>query len=108
MSDWAIIAVLIIVFLVAMFVLPQLLIARAIPKVIKIFRKNYAVGVKNAKTVEELKLQPKGLVDRMMRPRDYKPRALQFLMHINVVQMTDDGRVYLSEENLARTRWSNL
>jgi hypothetical protein len=108
MYDWAIIIILIIVMLAALFILPQLMVARAVPKVIKIFRNHGAVGIKNAKTVGELGLQPKGLMDRMMRPRDYKPRALQLLTHINVVQMTEEGKIYLSEQDLMKTRWCNL
>jgi hypothetical protein len=107
MSDWLIIVILIILFLVVLLVLPQLMIARAVPKVIKIFRKGNAVGIKNAKAVAELGLQPKGITERMMRPRDYKPRALQLLIQLNIVQMTEDGKVYLSEEMLANTRWRN-
>jgi len=108
MSDWAIIAILIIIFLLAMFVLPQLMIARTIPKVIRIFRQHHALTPKNAKFVDELGLQQKGLIDRMMRPRDYKPRALQFLMQLNVVQLTDEGKIYLDESKLSMTRWSNV
>ena len=107
MSDWAIIIILIILFLLAIFVLPQLMIARAVPRVIKIFRNGDAVGIRNAKSVEALGLQPKSIAERMMRLRDYKPRALDFLIQINVVQMTDEGKVYLSEEMLANTRWRN-
>jgi hypothetical protein len=108
MSDWAIIIILIILFLLAIFVLPQFMIARSVPKVIKIFRNGDAVGIKNAKTVEYLGLQQKGMMERMMRTRDYKPRALQFLMQIGVVQMTEEGKVYLVEEMLTNTRWRNL
>ena len=107
MSDWAIIIILIILFLLAIFVLPQLMIGRAVPKVIKIFRNRNAVGIKNAKSIEELGLQPKSMVERMMRLRDYKPRALDFLIQVGVVQMTEEGKVYLSEEMLANTRWRN-
>jgi len=84
------------------------MVARAVPKVIKIFRNHSAIGIKNAKTVQEMGLQPKGLIDKMMKPRDYKPRALELLIHINVVQMTEDGKVYLSDQELMKTRWSNL
>ncbi len=107
MNDWIIIAILILVFLAAMFIMPQLMIARAVPKVIKIFRKKDAVGIRNAKAVEELGLQSRGLIERMWRPRDYKPRALQFLIQVNVIQMTEEGKCYLSEEMLSKTRWSN-
>lgn len=108
MYDWAIIILLVIIMLLALFILPQLMVARAVPKVIKIFRNHSAIGIKNAKTVQEMGLQPKGLIDKMMKPRDYKPRALELLIHINVVQMTEDGKVYLSDQELMKTRWSNL
>jgi hypothetical protein len=108
MNDWIIVAGLIILFLLVVFFVPQLMVAMAAPKVIKIFRKCNAVGPKNARTAAELGLQPPGMIARMMKPRDYKPRALQLLMHINVVQMTDDGKVYLSEQDLQKTRWNNL
>lgn len=108
LPDWAIIIILIIIFLAVMFILPQFMIARAVPKVIKVFRKYNAVGTKNAKFVDELGLQQRGFIERMWRPRDYKPRALQLLMHINVVQLTDEGKIYISEPDLAKTRWNDL
>jgi hypothetical protein len=108
MNDWIIVAGLIILFLLVIFIVPQLMIAIAAPKVIKIFRNKNAVGPKNAMTAADLGLQPPSMIARMMKPRDYKPRALQLLMHINVVQMTDDGKIYLSEQELQKTRWNNL
>jgi hypothetical protein len=104
MSDWAVIAILFIVLLVALFVIPQFMMKRAIKAVIKIFRDNNAIGKKQARTAEELGLQPKRLVERMMKPRDYKPRALQLLMSQEIVQMTDDGKLYLVEEKLDASR----
>jgi hypothetical protein len=98
----------IIFVLAAMFFIPQFMTAMACPKVIKIFRKFNAVGPGNAKFVDELGLKPPSFLDRMMKLRDYKPKALQLLMHINVVQMTEDGKLYLSEQDLTKTRWSNM
>ena len=106
LPDWAFIVILIIIFLLAVFVVQPLMIARHCPKVIKIFRQQSAVGGKNAKFVDELGLQQRGFVERMWRGRDYKPRALQLLMQINVVRVTDEGKIYLSEPDLAKTRWS--
>ncbi len=107
MNNTLIIILLVIILLVAIFVLPQFFIGRAIKKVIRILRENNAVGARNAKFVDELGLQSKGMLENMMKPRDYKPRALQLLISANIVQMTDDGKVYLSEENLAATKWYN-
>ena len=108
MYDWAIIIGMFIVLLAAMIFLPQLMIAIACPKVIKIFRKHGALTPDKAKFVDELGLKPPSFIDRMMKLRDYKPKALQLLMQINVVQMTDDGRIYLVEQELQKTRWANL
>ena len=108
MNNVVIIVILLLVFLVVLFGLPSLLIAISVPKVIKIFRKKYAVGINNAKSVEELGLQPRSFIQRLMKMRDYKPRALEFLIQMNVVQVTEDGKVYLSEDMLSQTRWRHL
>lgn len=104
MNDVLAIIGLIILLLIALFVVPQFLMVRAMKKVVKIFRENNATDPKNAKTVEELKLQQKGMLDRMMKPRDYKPRALQYMIGADMVRMTDDGKVYLIEEKLRGTK----
>lgn len=100
MNDWVVIAVLVIVLLLAMVVVPQFMMRRAVKAVLRIFREHHAIGPKNAKSVEELGLHQKGMIERMMKPRDYKPRALQFLISQEIVQMTEDGKVYLLEEKL--------
>lgn len=108
MNNWTVIALLVIILLLAMFVLPQFMMRRAIKAVIKIFRQHNAIGPKNAKSAEELGLQQKGMIDRMMRPRDYKPRALQFLMSHEIVKITNDGKLYLLEEKLDATALRNV
>ncbi|MFC1846138.1 hypothetical protein ACFLYM_01830 [Chloroflexota bacterium] len=107
MNDWVIIAILVVVLLLALFVLPQFFIGRAMKKVIHIFRESNTIGERQAKTAEQLGLEPKGMIDRMMKPRDYKPRALQYLIGANIIQMTEDGKLYLVEENLANTKFAN-
>ena len=104
MNDWVVIVLLFIILLVALFVIPQFMMRRAIRAVIRIFRENNATGKKQAKTAEELGLQPRGLAERMMKPRDYKPRALQLLMSQEIIQMTEDGKLYLVEEKLDASR----
>jgi len=105
MDDTLMVIILIIVFVVVALVLPQFLVMRTAPKVIKIFRQKNAVGAKNAKPVEELGLKQRSMIENMLRRRDYKPRALQLLISTNIVQMTEDGKLYLDEENLAMTKW---
>lgn len=105
MSDALFIVLMVVLFILVVLVLPQVFIMRTVPKVIRIFREHNAVGIKNAKTLDELGLQPKALFERMLKMRDYKPRTLQFLIRTTVIEMTEDGKVYLSEENLAATKW---
>ena len=86
--------------LLAMFVIPQFLVRRATFKVIQIFQQHNAIGVKNAKEIDELGLSPRSFVEGMFRGRDYKPRALQSLIRSEIVLMTEDGKLYISEEKL--------
>ena len=103
MNDITMIIILVVLLLLALLVVPQFMTRRAVKAVLRIFREHNAVGIKNAKSAEELGLQPKGMAERMMRPRDYKPRALQALMSADIVRMTEDGKIYLAEENLTGT-----
>jgi hypothetical protein len=105
MDNPLMVIVLVIVFIVVALVLPQFLVMRTAPKVIRIFRQKNAVGAKNAKPIEELGLKQRSMIENVLRRRDYKPRALQLLISANIVQMTEDGKLYLDEESLSMTRW---
>jgi len=96
---------LLVAFILGVFVLPQFFIRRAIRSVIRIFEKHNAIGVKNAKTIEELGLAPKPMFQRMFSRRDYKPQALQALIHADIVKTTETGKLYLSEQTLLSSRW---
>jgi len=102
------IILMVVAFILAFIFIPQFMLMRNVPKVIRVFREHNAVGEKNAKPIEELGLLPKTMFQRMFRRRDYKPQALQFLLRTTVVEMTEDGNVYLSEDNLYRTKWRSL
>jgi len=92
---------LIVVLLGLFFIIPNLLTRRAVIKLIKMFQQNNAVGIKNARTAEELGLSFPTLMQRMVMPRDYKPRALQALMNAGIIGITEEGKMYLVEENIA-------
>jgi hypothetical protein len=83
-----------------LFVIPRWLMRRAARQVIRIFRAQNATDSKNARTIDELGLRPPGMMERMMRRRDYKPQALDALVQVGVVKVTEDGKLYLSEEKL--------
>jgi len=105
MSDTIILILLLAVLLFILFVLPQMSVRRAIPALIQLFRQHKALSPKDAKTTEELGLKSRGLAQTILRGQDYKLTALQILRNANVIRATDDGRLYLSEEDLQQTRW---
>lgn len=104
MSDLLVIVFTMVLFLLALVVVPNFLVHRAAKKVVRIFRKYDALGPDRAKDIETLGLKPPTFAQRMMRLRDYKPRALDVLINAGVVQRTEDGRLYLSEARLNDTR----
>lgn len=103
MNDVLIIVIIIIIGLAAILFIPQLLVRRAIGKVINIFRKQNATSQQTAKTLEELRLAPKDYIMRMMSLRDYKPQALDLLINHNIIIATENDKLYLSEQALAES-----
>ena len=100
MPNILIIVLLVIITLLALLFIPQWRLTRAIRQVIRIFQAHNAVSIKNAKTIDELGLRPRGIMEGMLKGRDYKPYALRSLLKSEIVQTTEDGRLYLSEEKL--------
>lgn len=100
------IVVVIILLILMTFVVPRLLFKRALSTVIQIFRQQGALDVKSARTVDDLGLKPRALMQGMFKGRDYKPYALESLRKNDIVQMTEDDRLYLSEDKLASSRFN--
>ena len=73
---------------------------RAVDQVIDRLCSYHALDPKNARRAEEIGVSRRDFVQRMFRPRDYKPYALQFLKTIGAVLMTKEGKLYLVEEKL--------
>ena len=73
-------------------------------EIIKIMIDNNALDEESAKTQDELGLAPPTFVQRLSRRRDYKPMTLQMLMQMGIIQMADDGRIFLSEESMNSTK----
>jgi len=97
------IILIVIVAILGFFVLPRIRIGRAINQVMAIFERKNALDARSAKTIDELGLRPPTFLQGMLRMRDFKPYALQILMHTEVVRQTDGGRLYLSQGKLPAT-----
>ena len=86
--------------------IPGLMTRAAVAAIIKIFREQNAITVKNAKTNIELGIKKQTFVERLGKRRDYKPQALEMLIQAKIVDVTNDGRLYLREDRLATTKWA--
>ncbi len=104
MNSIIFIALVVVLLLAAIFFVPQWRLKRAIRQVIQILREHSAIDTKSAKTVEELELKPRSMMDGMFKGRDYKPHAVNMLTRNEIIQQTEDGRLYLSEERLYASR----
>lgn len=105
MSETTTLILLTALILIIIFVLPQIMLRYAISSVIRTFRQRKAVGAQNARTIDELGLRPKSMMQAIFRGTQYKTTALLVLRNAAVIESTEDGKLYLSEENLTRSRW---
>ena len=112
MVDVLVVLAMLVICFVLMIVLTTFLTKRAMGQVLRIMRYTGALDENSARTTTELGLNPPNLRERMMRMRDYKPKALNFLLELQIIQRTEDGRIYLSEEKLMASplvkRWPSL
>jgi hypothetical protein len=84
----------------AVFVISALMMRRATLKVIKTFCEYEALDSRKARHAAEMGLDPPDLLERMLRPRDYRPQALRMLNQAGIVHSTGDGRLYMAEDKL--------
>jgi hypothetical protein len=93
------------VLVVGSFFLSRHLARKAVRDLIKAFARVQALDPDSAVTQAEVGVVPRGLFNPRMGLRDYRPAALRLLMQADIVQLTSDGRVYLS---VAALKASNL
>ena len=75
----------------------RLMAQRAVCTVIGVFQSHNAVGVNGAQTLKQLGLDKRQLF-RLLR--DYRPYAFQLLAQNSIIQPTQDGKFFLSQEML--------
>ncbi len=85
-------------FIVVVLLTSLFLQRRSVISVIKTFRKKNACDENRAISQEEIGIRPQ---HALLKKRDYKLQALQFLINVQVIRATEAGMLYLSEETLA-------
>jgi hypothetical protein len=84
------------------FFFSRVLLKRAITRIIRLFRDKQALNAASAKTQEEIGMKKRSLFE-FRALRDFTPMALQILIKNNIIQVTEEGKLFLSEETLAMT-----
>ena len=87
--------------LFASIVISGILTKRAVHQVIDRFCSYDALEAKKARKAEEIGLAPRDFLERMFRPRDYKPYALRLLKKAGIVRKTQEEKLYLVDEKLS-------
>lgn len=80
---------------------------RTVKDLLMMFRQARAFSPETARFVDELGIKERSLLNfRVMR--DYTPQVLDALIKENIVQTTEEGKIYLSEKTLAEHHLSAL
>jgi len=80
---------------------------RTVKDLFMIFRKAQAISPETAKFADEVGIKGKSLLSLRV-VRDYKPQILQMLIKENIVHITEEGKLFLSEQVLAEHQLSSL
>jgi hypothetical protein len=92
-------APLIILAMVGAFLYARFLLRKALKDLVKIFRDHQALSPASARTGMELGIDPPGTFS-IRSFWDQKPAALTILLRSGVIQVTEEGLFFLSEETL--------
>lgn len=84
--------------IVLSFYISVLMTRRAMTRVLEIFKNKNAIGMHQAKTIDELGLRPPSFVERLVRFRDYRQNALKLLTQAGIVFMTEEGKLFIPQE----------
>jgi hypothetical protein len=91
------IAILLMLAFLAVLRIQAFLVKRALTQVIDRFRTSHSLCSQGSKTVDELELRPPDFLERIYKPRDYKPYALKMLIRTGAVRLSGNGKMCLLE-----------
>jgi len=84
--------------------IPRLLVKKAVRKIVAQLRERGAINPETATTLKELGLVQGSYFNRAFRIRNYRPYAVRMLGQAKILQATEEGMVYLSEEELEHSQ----
>jgi hypothetical protein len=98
------IGLLLVLFVLGVYVIPNWRFKRTARQVIAIFRNKGAVNALNAKSLEDLGfVVRRSFMEQLLKGRDFKMYALQAMLKGQIVEATEDGRFFMHEDKLPPT-----
>ena len=91
-----------VLFIFSAFLLSRFLLKRAIRQIIRKLRQYNALDASKAMFADDIGIKKPSII-AFRGLRDYKPMAMDIMIRANIIRVTDDGRIYLSEETLSQT-----
>ena len=98
--------ILLFIGVVLVLLIPSTMLKLSVSVVVKEFRRQKAISSEHTISKTELGIISQTGINRFVNRRDYKAQALQALVQAEIVQVTEEGRLYLLEEKLESTRWA--
>ena len=107
MNNVLVIIAVVILLLAWIIVGPNWLIFRAMKKVVKALKKRNSWDQASASFAEQIGVKKEPLYISMFKARDYRPRALQQLVELQIVIQTPEGKFFLNKVKLDESRLKN-
>jgi hypothetical protein len=106
MTDVTSTIIVLVLLIVVAVVVPPLRLRRAIPAILHLFRQGKATDENSARTLDELGLKLKTGPATILGGGDTRQAALEILKDAKIIQSAADSKWYLSESDLAASKWS--
>lgn len=91
--------------MVIVFVFPRLRMRKSFTTIIRHFRENNAVNPQHARRAEDLGINFESKTPSLLRTGDEESDAARLLFNAGIIQTTEDGSLYLSEEILSNSKY---
>jgi hypothetical protein len=103
-----VIILVVVVFLAWIILGPNWLIYRAMKKVVRALKERNSWNQASASWAEQIGIKKEPLWNSMFKVRDYRPRALQQLVELQIIVQTPEGKFFLNKNKLDESRLKDI
>jgi hypothetical protein len=103
-----VIIIAVLVLLAGIILVPNWLIFRAMKKVVSALKNRNSWNQVSASWAEQIGIKKEPLWNSMFKVRDYRPRALQQLIELQIIIQTPEGKFFLNKNKLDESRLKDI